>query len=344
MSSSPELSPELSQEQRFADGGRATGWLWESRGRSSPAVGTASALLGHDAATLNDAVSIALGASHEAQRLLDGMELRVRTLPTGVATDSERCVYSVRGPVLWSETITARANALGNDDVFVCAITNRSFDTVENRLLVSALDAISRAERALRGPTGAKVPEEDAARIAARAAEAASWRAHPRLKGVRARRVVGRDLSKLRGGHRMNRMADVLAVRKRVDEPFVAEDLIGLADPWTLRYHAFVLHVLGVLGRSLRLPTHHALSDAGLWWGSVSWRHPGVGGGTPPGLCYRGIPLLPPAGVLDGAPWADAVPCDGVRLLDGDDLDRLGERLSGGRQASRAGVQPSSSS
>ncbi len=338
-------SPEPAAGQRFADGGRATGWLWASRGRSSPAVGTASALLGHDAATLTDAVSIALGASVEAQRLLDGMELRIRTLPTGVSTDTERCVSSVRGPVQWSETITARANALGNDDVFVCAITNRSFDTVENRLLVSALDAIGRAERALRGPTGDKVPDDDAARIAAVAKEAASWRAHPRLKDVRSRRVVGRDLSRLRGGHRMNRMAAVLAVRSRVDEPFVDEDLIGLADPWTIRYHAFVAHVLGVLGQSLRLPSHHALSDAGLWWGSVSWRHPGAGGGTPPGLCYRGIPLLPPAGVIDGAPWADSVPDDGVRLLDGDDLDRLGERLTGGRAASpNVAAQASSSS
>ena len=105
-----------------------------------------------------------------------------------MSREAERCINSVRGPVLWSETITARANALGNEDVFVCSITNRSFDTVENRLLVSALDAIARADRALRGPTGDKVPDEDAARISAVAREAASWRAHPRLKDVRSRR------------------------------------------------------------------------------------------------------------------------------------------------------------
>lgn len=337
-------SPELTSDKRFADGGQATAWLWRGRGRSSPAVGTASALLGHDAATLIDAVSISLGASCEAQRLLDGMELRIRTLPTGVSTASERCVNSVRGPVLWSETITARANALGNDDVFVCAITDRSFDTVENRLLVSTLDAIARADRALRSPAGAKVPATEAARIGAVAKEAASWRAHPRLRGVRARRVAGRDLARLRGGHRLNRMADVMAVRRRVDEPFVADDLVGLADPWTLSYHAFVVQVIGVLGRSLRMPTHHALSDSGLWWGSLSWRHPGVSGGAPAGLCYRGIPLLPPAGLIDGAPWFDAVPSEGVRLLDGDDLGRLGDRLAGGRRnGSAASAQASSS-
>jgi hypothetical protein len=75
------------------------------------------------------------------------MELRIRTLPTTVATSSERCVNSVRGPIMWAETITARANALGNDDVFVCMTTARSFDTVENQLLVEALDSIAAASR-----------------------------------------------------------------------------------------------------------------------------------------------------------------------------------------------------
>lgn len=336
-------SPEPREAERFDDAGKATAWLWSSRGRTAPAVPTASVLLGHDVATLLDAVSISVAASVEAQRLLDGMELRIRTLPTGVATETERCVYSVRGPILWSETITARANALGSDDVFICAITDRSFDTVENRLLVSCLEAIARAGRALRGPAGEKVPADQAEHVAAAAAEAASWRSHPRLSGVRARRVAGRDLTRLRGGHRMNRMRDVLAVRRRVDSPFVEEDMVGLADTWTRRYHSFAVHVLGVLGPALKLPHRHSLSDDGLWWGAVSWRHPGTHGGTPPGLSYRGIPLLPPVGVLEDAPWAGALPSDGVRLLEGDDIERLGDRLtSAGRRRSQSSSPASS--
>lgn len=325
------------------DDGRATAVLWERRARGSNAIACAAALIGSDVATLTDAVSLTLAASPEASALLDGMEVRVRTLPTGVETRPERCVNSVRGPILWSETITARANALGNDDVFVCSMTSRSFDTVENRVLVAALEAIARAERALRSPTGAKVPAAEAARILAVAQEAARWRAHPRLVDVQGRRLSGRDTARLRGGHRLARLADVLAIRQHVAEPFVAEDLVGLADRWTRPYHAFILYVMEVLGASVRLPSTISVSDGGLWCGSVSWRHPGAQGGTPAGLCYRGIPLLPPSELIDGAPWAEEVPGDGVRLLTGDDLQRLGDRVGPSRRAAQ-GAQPSRSS
>jgi hypothetical protein len=337
-------SPELELARLLDDRGEATMALWRRRARSTPAVPYAAALIGGDVATLRDATSLTLAASPEAAALLDGMELRVRTLPTGVDTHAERCVFSVRGPVMWSETITARANALGNEDVFICSLTRRSFDTVENRVLVAALESIARAGRALRGPTGAKVPAAEAARIAEIAREAAAWRAHPRLSDVQSRKLTGRDLARLRNGHRTSRLATVLAIRQRVAEPFVAEDLVGLADEWTWRYHAFVEHALTMLSRSLRLPTAWTVSDGGLWAGPVSWRHPDAAAGTPPGLCYRGIPLLPPSQLIDGAPWREAVPADGVRIMSGDDLERLGERI---RQRSRpvgAGAQASRSS
>jgi hypothetical protein len=129
MNSSPESAIAALRD----DAGRATAQLWDRRARGTHAVSYAAALIGGDVATLSDALSITLAASPEATTLLDGMELRIRTLPTGVDTHPERCIYSVRGPILWSEPITARANALGNEDVFVCSHTSRSFDTVENR-------------------------------------------------------------------------------------------------------------------------------------------------------------------------------------------------------------------
>lgn len=336
-------SPEQAVDALLDDSGRATARLWERRARGSHAIAYAAALIGGDVGTLTDAWSITLAASDEAGALLDGMELRIRTLPTGVDTHPERCVSSVRGPIMWSETITARANALGNDDVFVCSLTRRSFDTVENRILVAALEAIARAERALRGPTGSKVPEDEAARIATVAREAASWRSHPRLSGVHGGRLTGKDMARLRGGHRMARMAKVMAIRARVAEPFVAEDLVGLSDPWTRHYHSFVAHVIDLLGDSVQLPSTFSVSDGGLWCGPVSWRHPQADGGTPAGLCYRGIPLLPPARLVDGAPWAGDVPADGVRIMSGDDIGRLGERMSR-RKSAVPGAQPSMSS
>lgn len=329
--------------------GDATRALWSRRSHHAPAVVAASALIGSDTATLHDAVAITLAASDEASELLDGMELRVRTLTTTVETEAQRCVHAVRGPILWSETITARANALGNDDVFVCMTASRSFDTVENRVLAAALDAIARAERALRTPTGDKVDPAERGRIAEVAAEARRWRSHPRLADVRGGRLSGRDTARLRSGHRISRMAPVMAVRARVAEPFVAEDLAGLADPATRRLHGFVLGVADTLAELGVVTGVLSSSDGGLWSGALSWRHPAAEGGTPPGLCFRGIPLLPPAQLVEDAPWADRLPRDGVMVRAADDVETLLTRLSSsgerasGRKRPAAAPQRSSS-
>lgn len=317
------------------ESGGSTATLWRRRTPGVSAVAFAAALTGVDTSVLGDALSISLAASHEAEVLLDGMELRVRTLTTSVDTDTERCVNAVRGPVLWSETLTARANALGNDDVFVCATPSRSFDTVENRVLVAALEAIARAARALQGPTGAKVAPEEAARIELIAQEARRWRRHHRLVDVRSTRLNGRDLARLRGGHRKSRMLPVIAIRDRVAEPFVAEDMEGLADLWTRRYHAFVLHAMDALTERFGESDQLSLVDGGLWAGLTSFRHPAAPGGAPAGLCHRGIPLLPRPEMVEGAPWADALPDDGVRIASQGDLQRLVDRLGAGPAARR---------
>lgn len=293
----------------------ATEQLWERQARRSRAVPYVAALVGADVPALLDTVSVAVAASDEAQQLLDGMEVRVRTLPTGVRSRSERCVHAVLGPVLWSETMTARANSLGNDDVFVCSIVERSFDTVENRLLVAALETVARAQRVVRSGEPTLLGNLDATRVGSAAAEAARWRAHPRLADVSGR-VHPRELTVLRNSHRTARMAEVLAVRTRVANPFDASEVAALADPWTRRYHEFVLDVVASVAPALGLPRRFTLSDGGLWSGPISWRHPAAEGGTPPGLCYRGLPLLPPATLYADAPWSAAVPDDGI-VIDG---------------------------
>ncbi len=334
MSSSPEADAVAEEDPGSTAGdapGRepATSQLWRSRARTAPAIPFVSALIGLDVATLSDAVSISLAASDEARALLDGMGVRVRTLPSGVDAVPERCVNSVRGPILWGETLTARANALGNDDVFVCVTAGRSFDTVENRVLVAALESIAKADRALRNPVGERVAPKDAARIAEVAAEAREWRRHPRLASVKGSRLDGRDLARLRGGHRLARMKAVIAIRDRVAEPFVAEDVMGLADLSTLVYHEFVTSVFGRLAaRGLVAgPTNY--SDGSLRLGAATFRHPAVDGSGAPGLSFRGIPLVPSEELYAEASWADRVPRDAVVITNALDLDRLLDRLSG---------------
>ena len=189
----------------------ATSRLWSYRSRRSAAIPSAAALTGVGVGTLSEATAIALAASAEAKVLLDGMEHRVRTLPTTVVTSSQRCVYSVRGPILWAETITARANALGNDDVFVCMTSQRSFDRIENQLLVDALSSIASAQRALEGPLGERVEPGTAIEVRRAAVEAARWLGDSRLAGIRPAQIV-RVMNRLKsvaaypsnGPHRVN--------------------------------------------------------------------------------------------------------------------------------------------
>jgi hypothetical protein len=301
-----------------------TAVLWHRRSPRSPAIPSAASLTGIDIATLADANAIALAASEEARVLLDSMEVRLRTLSTTVATTAERCINSVRGPIMWSETITARANALGNDDVFVCMGTTRSFDTVENQLLVEALESIAAAGRALRGPTGGRVAAKDVERIAAAAEEAARWRREPRLAGIKARRLTGRAAAKVRGGHRSGQMSAVLAVRRRSREPFRPGDLVGLSDEWTRALHALVLRVMDAFEH----PRVLTLSDGGLWSGDLSFRHPSAPGRGPAGLSVRGRPILGSQSDVAAAPWAHLLPTTGIHISADLGPDEISERLA----------------
>jgi hypothetical protein len=322
---------------------RATAELWRRRAdHGAPAIHCAAALIGTDQALLADAVAISLAGSPEATVLLDGMETRIRTLKTGVASTVERCVASIRGPVLWAETITARANSLGNDDVFVCAAAERSFDIVENRVLVAALEAIARAGRALRGPLGERVPVDEAARITAVAAEAQRWRDHPRLADLRGGRLTGRDMARLRGGHRLARMAAVTAIRDRVTEPFHPEDLADLADGTTRAYHRLVLTALDVVAARGLANGELTFADDAVRSEGLSFRHPALGGSPGGGLAYRGVALLPPPDQIEGAPWHDDLPSKGITISCAADVERLLDRLAE-RERLRGRSAPSSS-
>ena len=63
-------------------GSGTTAELSERRSWRSPAVASAAVLTGIAVSDLADATALALAASDEARSLLDGMELRIRTLPT----------------------------------------------------------------------------------------------------------------------------------------------------------------------------------------------------------------------------------------------------------------------
>lgn len=320
----------LLESELDEDLGAATAEIWGRRTRGTRSIAFAAALTGVEMLWLRDYFSILLAASKESAKLLDDMEFLFRTLTTTVETGSERCILSVRGPVLWSETITARANSLGNEDVFVCGISSRSFDTVENRFLVTALESIARAERVLRNPEMVpSISEETRERAREAAKQAKRWRNGPRLVGVSAKHLTSRETARLRGSRRLARMASVVAVGEREADPFEAHDVVAMSDEWTCRYHKFVMWVAGEVATLTRLPAKLTCFEGGIWAGPISFRHPLAPGGTPAGLAIRGVPLLPPSGVIEGSPWESELPTGGIVISSKRDIERLMGRLDG---------------
>ncbi|MCB1010967.1 MAG: hypothetical protein R2714_00240 [Microthrixaceae bacterium] len=252
--------------------GGATEALWAHRDRRTPAVAAAHALTGLPTPMLEQASRISFAASAEFEAVLAGMDERIRALPSLLVSSSQRCVHEVRGPVLWSETITARANSFGDEDVFVCSAVTRSYDCAENRLLAWLLQRAGLAFKAARSAMGVHLDPGERRRIEETAASARRWRETPRLRGVKPQRPSRLELARLRAPHRgSSGSSELLDAYHRSHQPFSGSDMAELTDLATLDAHAeFLEEALTALGSDFVF----SCSGGTLRAGSLSWCHP----------------------------------------------------------------------
>ncbi len=144
---------------------------------------------------------------------------------------AERCVGHVRGPVLWSETLNARAHTLGGDDVFVCGVQSRQYDIAENQVLLGALDLVTRAASLLDTEAASLLSDEMLEEIGAHASTARSLRGDKHLEGVHRARVDADDAAQ--GPAQPPRQAvraPAVEVLARRSTPFDVEDLVAVCD------------------------------------------------------------------------------------------------------------------
>ena len=90
------------------------------------------ALLGLSTEVVQQLAGVTVAVCDEAAALLADAPVLVRSLTTSVASVPIRTRGEVRGPVLWSETMSARAATAGDTDLFVCKSPQRDYDTPEN--------------------------------------------------------------------------------------------------------------------------------------------------------------------------------------------------------------------
>ncbi|MGE3621771.1 MAG: hypothetical protein AB7L84_15040 [Acidimicrobiia bacterium] len=187
-----------------------------------PAV--VEAVCGLDERRAQRLVGVAVAASPEADRLLDSMPHTVRSLAVATADTPVRCQGEVRGPILWAETVSARAATAGDPGLFVCASPSKAFDTEENRVLAAALGTVRAAAEAGAPPLAASVGEARRARI--NGSRAARYLEHRGLADLSTRRPGGRAVARTRTGKRRATYRPAVELLARADDPLTPELLL----------------------------------------------------------------------------------------------------------------------
>lgn len=256
------------------------GELWERLARPFDVVHTVSAITGLSTVAVSHLVGLIVASSPEASALLTTMPRTVRSLATSVQTQSERCIGQLRGPVLWSETMSARASSFGDPDLFVCSTPTRAYDIPENQVLVAALAEVERAGAAAGDRahntvgvdplvSAASLQSAQHARI-----EAGRFLEHPSLRDVSRGRPTRRAITRTRSGKHRGTYAPALAILAKANDPLDDADVRGWCDERTLaqiRAMVGLMRQLENLGG--KLPAIRVEKGA-LYSGPVQYYHP----------------------------------------------------------------------
>lgn len=252
--------------------------------RPYDAVRLVSALLGLPRRAATQLVGTTVAASPEADALLDAMPHILRSMAIATTDRPERCHGELRGPILWSETMSARSASAGDPGLFVCATTTRAYDTAENRVLKAAIAAIARAGHG--AIHGRSLEGDDLLRhVHHNEHRARHLLEHRTLSGVPVGRITGRMLQRTSAGTRRATYRPALVMLSRADDPLTAEHLQAHAPSATLADHDLLAAALGRAdARSDTVAP--LLNDAGgLTAGAIHYDH--LGGLTIAGVAVR---------------------------------------------------------
>jgi len=250
--------------------------------RPYDAVRLAAILLGLPQRAARQLVGAVLATSNEAEDLLEHMPHIVRSMAIATTDRAERCFGELRGPVLWSETMSARSASAGDPGLFVCSTTTKAYDTDENRVLKAALATI---ERAGHDATHGLDLHGDLVLRRARHNEqrARHLLEHRTLSSVPITRISGRALQRTRAGSRRATYRPALDVLARAREPVQALHLQSYAPRATRADHDLLAEALVALDARTASPVPMRTSHGALVAGPIRYEHLGgvtIGGAT----------------------------------------------------------------
>ena len=248
--------------------------IWNRLSRPFDVVRTVSALVGLPANEIAQTVGARVATSPEAEALLEAMPKTVRSLATSLQTQTERCIGNLRGPVLWSETMSARASSFGDEGLFVCKTPSRAYDIDENRVLVAALLSI-RDSAFLAEHNNERALDDPLLRAARRNGnEANRFVEHPSLTRVTRERPNARAVKRTRSGKHRKSYQPALDMLERMSSPLDSNDVRALCDARTAAQHRVLVGLIERLERhgGTRLPPFRVERGA-LFSGPVQYYH-----------------------------------------------------------------------
>jgi hypothetical protein len=218
--------------------------LWSRLARPFDVAFTWAALVGLPVKAVQQLVGISIASSPQANQLLDEFPATVRSLATSLKLASERCHGSLRGPVLWSETVAARAASYGADDVYVCQTPSRAYDIDENRVLVAALVAVRDA--AEHATTNSPELQDRRLMEACRrnGLHAARFCAHPSLANVSREPPVLRAQRRARSGRHRASYRPAIHLLEHALEPLSVDQVRVLCDERTRAQHQILMRLV----------------------------------------------------------------------------------------------------
>jgi hypothetical protein len=276
--------------------------IWARLHRPFDPVAVVAAITGLSVSAVTHLVGSAVAASPEADRLLDELPRTIRALATSVSSNHERCKGELRGPVLWSETMSARASSFGDPDLYVCMTPSRAYDVDENRVLVAALVAVRDAADA----ATAQAPQTEWGtatfrRLKRNGNDARRFVEHPSLQRVARTVPGGRALKRTRAGKKAKVYEPALAMLARAANPLAADEVRAWCDRRTRAQLRLLTGVLADL-ETAGLPVKPVRASHGrLETGPLAYRHPVLLGDrrTPSGITVAGLLLDVPDVLAD---------------------------------------------
>jgi hypothetical protein len=251
--------------------------LWRRLALPVNPVEAADTLVGLAPANARQLLAVALATSPEADDLVSGIPILLRSLAVSTATRPIRCEGEIRGPVLWSETMAARSASPGAGGVFICSSPSKAYDTDENRVLVAAFQrlyrAASAAEHEIEG--GRHHPHPDDVKkarhngdLVRRALE------HRSLQAVTRVRPSGRMMQKARTGTKAGVFRTAVDLLQRSWAEMGASDLDEWVDHDTRNLLELAADTVDILSFNEALPDRLKIIGGTLTCGPFTYRHP----------------------------------------------------------------------